>query len=89
MKGKIGNDLVDFWEISKSEEEEDWVKELFEKRKIHWNDLMPDVFETSGTGGIAGWPSRGSQGDYLIKREDGRLEILSPKSFAKLVKPLD
>lgn len=92
MKAKIGEDIVDVWQISRDEPEEDWVIKLFENKNLRWykdfNALQytPGITIFGAYGG--GQMTIGKCGDWLVYMHGG-YKMIPSKRFNKDYTVLD
>ncbi|MGX7025817.1 hypothetical protein [Vagococcus hydrophili] len=98
MKATYKNKVVDVWEISRTGEQPDWVKEAFKKNYLYWSDnrlrilmsaLNPSVLHNLKTGTVGTVVGNcGGYGMYAMGYEGDFLDatnhqLISSKKFTK------
>lgn len=79
MKAKYGHSVVDIWEISHDEPQEEWVHQLFESGQFQWK-AKKTYIQAVGSWMMYGLVI-GYIGDYLIKEDSYR--VIKEKEFVK------
>ncbi|MBS0957564.1 hypothetical protein [Leuconostoc pseudomesenteroides] len=78
MRAKIGNKMVEVWQISHQPISESWVRQSFDKKLLSWHQIYPDDLLVNAPWSV----SIGKNGDYLIK-DGNQISLITQQQFDK------